>query len=61
MKVFAVTLLAVGMAAAVDRQMNYSRYTDATIRMVMEIKRGFLERENRRGSLPTLSSDNDWS
>jgi hypothetical protein len=44
MKVFAAILVVVGLAAAVDRQMNYSRYTDGVIRMAMEIKRGFLGR-----------------
>lgn len=44
MKVFAAILIVVGLAALFDRQMTYSRYTDATIRMAMEIKRGFLGR-----------------
>ena len=44
MKVFAVIILAVGMAALVDRQVNDFRYTSAIVKMAIEIKRNFLGR-----------------
>ena len=44
MKAIAVAIMAFGLAALVDRQVNDSRYTDAMLRMATEIKRGFVGR-----------------
>jgi hypothetical protein len=44
MKVIAVIILAVGISALVDRQVNGFRYTNSLVKMAIEIKRGFLGR-----------------
>lgn len=44
MKLVAVILLAVGIAALTDRQANQSRYTDTLLKLSIDIKRSFLGR-----------------
>lgn len=42
MRTLAIIIIALGIAALVDRQVNHSRYTDNVLKLALDIKRGFL-------------------
>jgi hypothetical protein len=44
MRMMAIVIIALGIAALVDRQVNNSRVTDRVVSLAFEIKRGFLGR-----------------
>jgi hypothetical protein len=44
MRMMAIVIIALGIAALVDRQVNDSRVTNLAVSLAFEIKRGFLGR-----------------